>query len=412
MKQQSYNTETSSSVWPLLGAIFLGFIFCFSGISKVLFIYDFRGSVDIILVQILGRTTLSVGLIRDIVTISIPGIEFILGVSFFIFAKRPRIPAYCAAALLFLFTLILGVLLTMNRPPSCGCFGSWNILHASAKSGAVFGVVRNSGLMLLSLRLTRKSKQSNRYSPSPIGHHSSAQSGFTILELLVSIGIVAVLLALLLPALGKAKKQGIVARTLSAMRQCSNGITQYANEEADFLPYMGTPDHPEEGIWPDEDWGYWGAPEYFKGQSGLWPNTLLDHGIDLTGISPEVYDPTEVFAPYDTGPKRIATYYWLTNSAHARPEFWVGQDPPLDSSHLYRGVRMGEVVYPSHKGLLADVGHFVTDQPSENWAVAFFDGSVVLKATRNPSVYPDITRAGTSGYRVIVTEGGIRGRDY
>ena len=60
--------------------------------------------------------------------------------------------------------------------------------------------------------------------------------GFTLIELLVVISIVALLIAMLLPALKKAKETARRAVCLSNLRQISNGLHVYANEADGHFP--------------------------------------------------------------------------------------------------------------------------------------------------------------------------------
>jgi prepilin-type N-terminal cleavage/methylation domain-containing protein/prepilin-type processing-associated H-X9-DG protein len=60
--------------------------------------------------------------------------------------------------------------------------------------------------------------------------------GFTLIELLVVIAVIAVLAALLLPALAKAKEQAILVNCKSNERQQLLALTMYAHDNKDFLP--------------------------------------------------------------------------------------------------------------------------------------------------------------------------------
>ena len=69
-----------------------------------------------------------------------------------------------------------------------------------------------------------------------MGRTADSPRAFTLIELLVVIAVIALLVGILLPSLGGARRQARITTCASRLQQLSVGLTLYENEFAGYLP--------------------------------------------------------------------------------------------------------------------------------------------------------------------------------
>jgi prepilin-type N-terminal cleavage/methylation domain-containing protein/prepilin-type processing-associated H-X9-DG protein len=159
------------------------------------------------------------------------------------------------------------------------------------------------------------------------------RAGFTLVELLVVIGIIAVLIGILLPTLKRAREAAVQTACMSNLRQISILFQIYTNESKGWLPHTGcdgwyyTQPAPFafQGTWAERLVQGAASKQYVKNWNTHYPVTQNDRGMfSCPGWGRGNYERKDDVASLD-GRGYGFNYFFATdnNPGVPRYEYWI-----------------------------------------------------------------------------------------
>jgi prepilin-type N-terminal cleavage/methylation domain-containing protein len=272
---------------------------------------------------------------------------------------------------------------------------------------------------------------------------SRAHRGFTLLELLVSIGVIGVLIAILAPALRGTRAAALETVALSNVRGVGQLMAVYSGEQGRH-PFRGPGEYPRAilEMMPDFEpvdevaFYMWyprgvliGTSGHFD-QSWLWPSVVapLEEWPEHweTWVSPRkdrALPTADDFGLSDENPIEGQISVRYSNAFVARPEFFSDRrgDDRDAMRKLLRPTRPSDVRFPSGKVMLWDNDlSYRTDRVLEriegrldaDTPMCFADGHGAVKnPTEGGETYQNPMAPDGTG-KLSDTRDGVHGRDY
>lgn len=229
---------------------------------------------------------------------------------------------------------------------------------------------------------------------------------------MITLSIVVLVIALLLPTLSTARRSARNTDSLSMLRQLTAGLGMYAEASREVFPYAGKPGDVHANT-TYRGYEIATGEDSLSAQARYWPTLVVPEFLDVPARSIEFAGTRELLESRGFPSWVIRSRFFLTFTAFVASEAWTDEDPPGPS--VFRAVRWSEVSFPSRKGVLVDfgAGGFV-DRGADlhNAFVSFADGSARSVSWFNIDssliCYPPFAPFASSN---MTTRHGVRGLD-
>jgi prepilin-type N-terminal cleavage/methylation domain-containing protein len=161
---------------------------------------------------------------------------------------------------------------------------------------------------------------------------SRRQAGFTLVELLVVVAVIALLIGLLLPALTKAREQGRLMICLNNARTITMAANSYAADNDGLWPVF--PSYINEGLKfaAFNSWDYGG-----KTTSSFWTSQAEKRSVSETPLNPYV-EPERPLIDPPGGRMEMPTYRCPSDPGTLQRKFWTPGTVPDPSITCYDDV--------------------------------------------------------------------------